>query len=194
MNKTKTCHSCGIERTHIAEKFLEIGEFRRTFGTFLIYIPIFFLPVVVIIAFFTWASLKLVGAQNLKSFLDFAPDWRTHRYRYKTQITQSKNPWKPHLNARWFWFFNCSLYCPLSVALFEYIAYMVKIVENWWCPFYHNRKPEYSDALIDRSYWHAKKHETYKLHPEDRDNPIWNDCNDPKPTVQQSAGSNSEGK
>jgi hypothetical protein len=66
-------------------------------------------------------------------------------------------------------------YCPLSVALFRYAAYLVKIVENWWCPFAHNRKKDYVEGAIDKSFWHMFPEELEKLHPDDQKEPMWNE-------------------
>ena len=63
----------------------------------------------------------------------------------------------------------------MSVALFRYITYLVKIVENWWCPFHHDQKHEYLEGAIDQSFWHIHQKEKQKLHPDDRENPLWND-------------------
>jgi len=63
----------------------------------------------------------------------------------------------------------------LSVALFRYLAYLVMIVENWCCPFAHDQKQFYREGAIDKSYWHLYTAETSRLHPEDRENPIWNE-------------------
>jgi len=79
------------------------------------------------------------------------------------------------VRARFFWVFNCKMYCPMSVALLDYAAYLVKVVENWWCPFAHDRKPSYADGAIDGSFWHTNSSESAKLHPDDRDNPIWSE-------------------
>jgi hypothetical protein len=49
------------------------------------------------------------------------------------------------------------------------------IVENWWCPFAHDKKPDYAEGAIDKSFWHLHKAERNKLHPDDLDNPIWNE-------------------
>jgi len=49
------------------------------------------------------------------------------------------------------------------------------IVENWWCPFAHGKKPEYEQGAIDESFWHVDPEELVKLHPADRQNPIWNE-------------------
>jgi hypothetical protein len=48
-------------------------------------------------------------------------------------------------------------------------------VENWWCPFAHNRKEEYAEGSIDKSFWHVYPQELEKLHPDDCKNPIWNE-------------------
>ena len=79
-----------------------------------------------------------------------------------------------NMKGYWDWIFNCKVYCPLSVALLRYAVYLVKIVENWWCPFTHERKEEYADGAIDYSYWHIYPETKALLHPDDRDNPIWN--------------------
>jgi hypothetical protein len=50
-----------------------------------------------------------------------------------------------------------------------------KIVENWWCPFAYNRKEEYAEGSIDKSFWHLYPQELEKLHPDDCKNPIWNE-------------------
>jgi hypothetical protein len=57
-------------------------------------------------------------------------------------------------------------------------AYMVKIVENWWCPFTHEKKESYNNAMIDKSFWHLYPEDISKLEEEDRRNPIWNDSAD----------------
>jgi hypothetical protein len=70
------------------------------------------------------------------------------------------------------------------VGLFEWHAYLVKLVENWWYPFRHNKKnSNYREAAIDQSFWHIYPEEIGKLEPEDRDNPIWNE-NTAVPTVR----------
>lgn len=63
----------------------------------------------------------------------------------------------------------------MSIALLRYNVYLVKIVENWWCPFTHERKEEYSDASIDYSFWHMDPVREKALDPKDKDNPIWNE-------------------
>ena len=81
-----------------------------------------------------------------------------------------------------FWMFNCTWYCPSSVALFEWHAYLVKLVENWWCPFTHGTKETYENACIDKSFWHVSPNDIDKLEKEDRENTIWNDEKDSKAT------------
>lgn len=127
------------------------------------------------IAFLAWLSLKVLGAKNLKSYRDFVPAQSSHRYKFNDQIVMDPPRGLPHLGWKIFWQFNCNWYCPLSVALYEYLTYLVKAVENWWCPFFHERKDEYAVSALDKSYWHAKDWEVNKLHPEDRGNPIWNE-------------------
>jgi hypothetical protein len=52
----------------------------------------------------------------------------------------------------------------------------VKVVENWWCPFGHNKKDDgdYNEGAIDKSFWHIYPEERAKLHEDDLKNPLWN--------------------
>ncbi|WP_243688154.1 hypothetical protein [Geotalea toluenoxydans] len=63
----------------------------------------------------------------------------------------------------------------MSVALFRYAVYLVKIVENWWCPFAHDQKQDYVESAVDKSFWHVDPDELNKLHPDDKENRIWNE-------------------
>ena len=165
-------------------EYIKIGENFRTqamwkvfIGVPLIYLPIIFcIPFVIVCVMLVKAHLCLMGGKNIRPYRDFVPAWVSHRYHYKNQITYSTGAKWHNLRAyRWYWFFNCNLYCPLSVALFRYLTYLVKVVENWWCPFEHDKKCEYADAAIDKSYWHLYEQDLVKLHPDDRDNPVWNE-------------------
>jgi hypothetical protein len=69
--------------------------------------------------------------------------------------------------------FNCTFYCPVSVAVIEWNAYLVKAVENFWCPFHHSKKADYKGSSLDYSFWHLSK-DVQQLNPSDRENPIWN--------------------
>lgn len=146
-------------------------------GVPLIYIPLITtVPFVVLGVLLIKTHLKYVGGMNIRGYWSFVPSWISHRYQYKNQITyRTGATWIEPESYRWFWIFNCKLYCPMSVALFRYTAYLVKIVENWWCPFFHDKKHEYSDASIDQSYWHINDFEKNNLAEDDRDNEIWND-------------------
>ena len=83
------------------------------------------------------------------------------------------HPWARWTRTRAYWIFNCTFYCPFSVASLEWASYLTKVVEIWWCPFGHAQKQNYAGSAIDASFWHVSK-DVAKLHPEDRDNPIWN--------------------
>ncbi|HUQ84867.1 MAG TPA: hypothetical protein VM077_00945 [Candidatus Limnocylindrales bacterium] len=159
----------------IGKSFKKVPRLPRVLiGAPLIYLPILTtVPFVIIgVSLVRW-HLQLLGARNLKSYWSFVPHWVTHRYTHKTQPVASDSIFSLQ-HYKWVWIFNCKLYCPLSVALLRYAVYLVKIVENWWCPFAHERKEEYCDAPIDYSYWHTDEKLKSKLHPADRDNPIWN--------------------
>lgn len=152
---------------------------KQPYWKILLAIPLIYLPILTTVPFLVLGlllvrlHLKYVGGMNLRSYREFVPSWVSHRYRYDNQVT-----WKcGSLNIcayRFFWFFNCKLYCPLSVALFEYGNYLVKIVENWWCPFHHDKKVNYAVGAVDQSFWHAYPDNRVQLHPDDQDNPMWN--------------------
>lgn len=152
---------------------------RQPFWKMILGVPLIYLPLLTTVPFviigvtLVRIHLKYVGGMNIKPYRDFVPDWASHRYANKDQPTINVSRFNL-AHYRLFWIFNCKLYCPLTVALFSYAVYLVKIVENWWCPFAHGRKKEYGDAALDKSFWHVDPAETAKLDPEDRDNPIWN--------------------
>ena len=166
-----------MQRVRIGENFDAQPLWKVFIGVPLIYLPIIFsIPFVVICVFLVKTHLILMGAKNIRSYWEFVPDWVSHRYRYNSQIIYTTgSSWHTLRHYRWYWIFNCKIYCPLSVALFRYIAYLVKVVENWWCPFEHNKKCEYTEGAVDQSYWHLHEQENNRLHPDDRDNPIWNE-------------------
>jgi hypothetical protein len=39
-----------------------------------------------------------------------------------------------------------------------------------------DKKQEYAEGAIDKSYWHLHAQEQERLYPDDRDNPIWNEA------------------
>ena len=168
----KACHDCS--RIHIGANFTKVSPIRTFFGLFFVYTPILVLPFVLLGGCLVYVHLRLMGASNLKTLADFLPDWKSHRYRHKTQIVKDDvvgiAAWA---RIRAFWVFNCSLYCPISVAVLEWTTYLTKAVENWWCPFHHQKKENYATARLDYSYWHVSR-DVERLHPHDRDNPIWN--------------------
>ncbi len=166
-----------MERVTIGANFAQQPLWKKAAGIPLIYFPLFTtLPFVFIGVLLVRTHLKYVGGMNIRPYRDFVPAWISHRYRYDNQIIYTTGSTWYNLRAhRFYWIFNCKLYCPLS-ALFRYAAYLVMIVENWWCPFTHDRKPEYAAAAIDKSYWHLQAQERERLHPDDRDNPIWNEA------------------
>lgn len=165
-----------MSRVNIGNNFLKQQNWKIYLGVPLIYLPLIVtIPFVLVGIFLVKLHLKLVGAKNVKPYWSFVPEWITHRYKYDNQIiyhTQSK--WYHLGHYKFFWLFNCKLYCPLSVALFRYASYLVMIVENWWCPFHHEKKSEYQDGAIDQSYWHLYEGEKQRLHPDDLNNSIWN--------------------
>ena len=176
----KACESCSADRVQIGDNHNKVPFFRQIYGVALIYVPIITMPLVFLSAYTTYLHLKLMGAENIKKYSDFLPDRKSHRYTMKNQITMEPGYGVSPTQFKLFWIFNCTWYCPSSVALFEWHAYLVKLVENWWCPFRHETKNSYDNASIDKSFWHIYPEDITKLEKEDIDNPIWNDEKDPK--------------
>lgn len=166
-----------MTRVRIGSNYSTQPTWKLALGIPLIYFPLLTtIPFVMIGILLVRTHLKWVGGMNIRSYWDFVPAWASHRYQYADQITYSTGAAWYNLRARkFYWIFNCKLYCPLSVALFKYLAYLVCIVENWWCPFDHEKKADYADSAIDKSYWHLHEIERVKLHPDDLNNPIWNE-------------------
>lgn len=147
---------------------------RVLLGTPLIYLPILTtIPFVFIGSCLVRLHLRALGAKGVLRYRDFIPEWLSHRYTHRDQIVATRRIYAL-AHYKFFWIFNCKIYCPLSVALFRYVVYLVKIVENWWCPFAHDKKADYSDAKIDGSYWHVTPERQSLLHPDDASNPTWN--------------------
>jgi hypothetical protein len=164
-----------MDRVQIGGNYKRQPFWKVVLGVPLIYLPIICtVPFVIMGVFLIKTHLKYVGGMNIKSYWDFVPEWVSHRYTNDRQPTI--NITRFHVaHYRFFWVFNCKHYCPMSVALFRYAVYLVKIVEIWWCPFAHDQKPEYAEAAIDESFWHVFPEELEKLHPDDIKNPIWNE-------------------
>lgn len=168
----KACETC--DRVVIGARYDKVSAGRAFFSMFLIYAPVVLYPFLLLAAAMTYAHLVVSGAKNVKPLGAFMPDWKSHRYHLKNQIVHDdSSPFAPWSRLRLFWIFNCTLYCPLSVATAAWLTYLVKLVENWWCPFAHGTKSTYADAPIDYSYWHVSA-DAAKLHPDDQDNPIVN--------------------
>ena len=169
------------ERVQIGGDFHETPRWRFLAGVPLIYVPILVgIVPMILCTLLVRTHLRIVGARELKSYWkDFVPSWVSHRHTRENQIVSDRFLDKYGslafiTRSKLFWIFNCKLYCPLSVALLAYLVYLVKVVEQWWCPFGHDKKHTYSDASIDRSFWHANGDEGL-LHPDDRENPSWNE-------------------
>lgn len=168
-----------MDRVKIGHRYKKVPAVIAAIALPFIYLPILLVPFVAIIVWMTLLHLKIIGAKNIKPYKKFIPDWSSHRYNIKNQITITR--WSnPFGKLKLYWMFNCTLYCPFSVGLFAYQTYLVKLVENWWCPFKHDKKHTYKEAAIDASFWHVYPKEKPKLHPDDRDNPMFTDEPDHK--------------
>ena len=173
----KSCESCS-GRVEIGKYHKKVPVWRRATGIVLIYLPSMALPIIFLSAYMVYLHLLLIGGRNIKTFSAFLPDRTSHRYHLKNQITMQGSFKASLTRFRTFWILNCTWYCPVSVAVYEWHTYLVKIVENWWCPFTHDKKQDYSNARIDQSFWHIYPVERIKLNKEDLNNPVWNESAD----------------
>jgi hypothetical protein len=175
MKACESCSSCS-DRVEIGAHHKKVSVPVRAIGLIFVYLPILTLPFVITSAYLTYWHLRMVGAKNVKRWQDFMPERATHRYELKNQIVMDGSFKLSLAQSKLYWILNCTWYCPLSVALFEWHAYLVKVVENWWCPFGHNKKDngDYNEGAIDKSFWHIYPEEQAKLHEADLKNPLWN--------------------
>ena len=156
-------------RVKIGRTFENIPMWRKVIGIPLIYLPVIIaLPFMIVALNFVKWHLVFIGGKNLKNYRDFLPHRKSYRYAYKNQIISKGNtPFSIFARTKIFWFYNCGIYCPFSVALLDYFSYLVKIVENWWCPFYHDKKSGYASSSIDKSFWHIDPKMKAKMNKDD---------------------------
>ncbi len=176
-----------MDKVIIGSNHVKQPYWKRISAIPLIYIPLLtMVPFVIVGVLIVRFHLRMVGGMQIKTYWDFVPSWISHRYRNADQISFTGTTSRFNImRSRLYWIFNCKLYCPMSVALFAYATYLVKIVENWWCPFTHDKKHTYAEAAIDKSFWHVYPDELTKLHPDDINNPIWNEGADEKDKPEQ---------
>lgn len=173
-SQPRACESCSASDESIAIRgnYGVMSVPKKAFAVMFIYLPILLMPVVILVALLAYTHLRLLGATNLRRYRDFLPEKGSHRYDLKSQILPRTHFTAVYAKTRLYWILNCTMYCPHSVALFEWLSYLTKATENWWCPFAHSKKPTYAPARLDGSYWHSTDNED-RLHPEDRTNPLW---------------------
>lgn len=163
-----------MERVEIVSNYDCQPRWKKALAVVFIYIPIIItIPFVIIGSVFIRTHLQYIGAHKLKRYRDFLPENSSYRYTLKTQIV-GKQSFLNFAGSKWLWIFNCTRYCTYSIALFAYVAYLIKVVENWWCPFYHSKKVTYAESAIDKSFWHSKPVLENLLCEDDRNNPLWN--------------------
>ena len=129
----KACEQCGaskalVYRVNIGDDYKEKSIAYQLVCIFLIYLPLLVMPLVAFGAWVTYLRLKLLGAENLRPYQSFLPDRKTHRYTLKTQIAMEPGFWLSPIRSKLFWVANCTWYCPYSVALFEWHAYLANQV------------------------------------------------------------------
>ena len=123
----KACDSCS-GRAEIGKNHTKVPVLQRTIGLLFVYLPILTLPFVFLSAYLTYYHLKLIGGENIKTLSDFLPARSSHRYTLKNQITMDGSFKLSLAQSKLYWILNCTWYCPVSVALFEWHAYLVKLV------------------------------------------------------------------
>ena len=121
-----------MDRVRIGENFGPQPLWKVFIGVPLIYLPLIVsVPFVVICVWLVKAHLHLMGAKNIRSYWDFVPHWVSHRYRYRDQSIYSTGAkWHNLRHYRWYWIFNCTLECPLRVALFQPSHGLVRILRG----------------------------------------------------------------
>jgi len=163
------------DRIWIQDRYAEKNLPQILLAVVFVFAPVVLMPVVALVGYLAYCHLRLMGATNVKTLVDFLPDRKSHRYSLKTQILPRGRvhpaAWI-YTRTRLYWILNCTWYCPYSVALFEWCAYLSKAIESWWCPFAHSKKHTYETASLDASYWHATGN-AHRLHWEDRNDPTW---------------------
>jgi len=241
-------------RCNIGKFYFSQAKWKRGLAIPLVYLPIFTtLPFCAFFAFLSKMVLVLSGNRDIPTIRSLMPCWVSHRYTHKNQITMKpKLVWydpvsyMDYLRAmKWFWVFNCKMYCPTSVAilrqataisretdkksgvvrflstalllpvipfiliganlvmvhlkwlgghdikkrsefaeedggnytssLLNWTGYVVEIIENWWCPFNHEKKDSYYRGALDSSFWHIFPKYVVELASRDRENPIFSD-------------------
>ncbi len=257
-------------RCNIGKFYFSQPKWKRGLAIPLVYLPIFTtLPFCALFAFLSKLVLRLSGNNKIPTIRSLMPCWVSHRYTYKNQVTMKpKLVWydpvsyMDYLRAmKWFWIFNCKMYCPTSVAilrqattisraanketglvgflstalllpmipfillgaylvtvhlkwlgghdikkrsdfaeedghnytssLLNRTGYVVEIIENWWCPFNHEKKDSYYRGALDSSFWHIFPKYVVELANRDRENPIFSDGQPIKDTRKQVQDSSS---
>ncbi len=128
----KTCEQCGASRipglrVSIGDAYKEKSLLYKLGCVLLIYLPLLVMPLVAFSAWITYLRLKLLGVKALRPYQSFLPERKTHRYTLKTQITMEPGFWLSPIRSKLFWVANCTWYCPYSVALFEWHAYLSRV-------------------------------------------------------------------
>jgi hypothetical protein len=181
METLKNCNKKVTESDWDADMEADDSQKRKSLAHeigngFLSLLLLLFLPFVIFSAMMTVMHLKMAGATNMRVYRSFLPDGNSFPYELKNPVTMVPGAWFSRIANTTFWVAKYSRFLGYSTALFDWHAYLVKLVENWWCPFHHNRKdPHYRVGAINQSFWHLYPEDLMKLAPDDRDNPIWNE-------------------
>jgi hypothetical protein len=181
MGALKNCNENGTERDWDADMQADDSQKEQSLAyhlgnVLLSLLLLLCLPFVIFSAMMTVLHLKMAGATNMRLYRSFLPDSKSFSYELKNPVTMVPGAWFSPSGNSTFWVVKSSRFLTYSTALFDWHAYLVKLVENWWCPFHHNRKePHYRVGAINQSFWHLYPEDLIKLAPDDRDNPIWNE-------------------
>ncbi len=68
----KACEGC--QRVRIGVPFQKVSAPRTFVGVLLIYLPILFMPFILMAALLTYLHLRMMGARDIKPLGDFLPD------------------------------------------------------------------------------------------------------------------------
>jgi hypothetical protein len=147
----KACEQCGApkfkgSRVNIDDAYKGRPFLYKLVCVLMIYLPLISLPFVLLSAWATYIHLKLLGGQNIRPFKSFLPDRKTHRYNLKSQVTMEPGFWFSPIRSKLFWIGNCTWYCPFSVGLFEWHAYLLNHGRSRWC-LSDQRRPDIAQQV-----------------------------------------------
>jgi len=126
-------------RCNIGKFYFSQPKWKRGLAIPLVYLPIFTtLPFAAFFSLLTKLVLMLTGNRSIPTIRSLMPCWVSHRYTHETQITMKPKliwydpvSYMDYLRAmKWFWIFNCKMYCLTSVAILRQTTAISRAVKQ----------------------------------------------------------------